>query len=73
MKYRDIDKFIARFALSKGYTVETARKRLLWKSLENERILVELVRVLRDRLDAGVWIGALGRTLDGKKKASNEV
>lgn len=73
MKYRDIDKFIARFALERGYTVETARKRLLWKSLENERILVELIRVLRDRLDAGVWIGALGGALDGKKKASNEV
>ena len=70
MKYKDVDKFIARFALEKGYTVETARKRLLWKSMENERILIELIRILKNRLDAGVWIGALGGTLiDEPRKA----
>jgi len=69
MKYRDIDKFIARFALERGYSIETARKRLLWRHLENERILTELIQVVRERLEKGV----LDRALDGKKEASNEV
>jgi hypothetical protein len=69
MRYRDIDRFIARFALSRGYTLETAKKRLLWKHLENERILTELLAIVRERLEKGV----LDRALDGKKEASNEV
>jgi len=69
MKYRDIDKFIARFALERGYSIETARKRLLWRHLENERILTELLQVVRERLEKGV----LDRALDGKKEVSNEV
>jgi hypothetical protein len=66
MRYRDIDRFIARFALSRGYTVETAKKRLIWRQLENERILIDLLKIVRERLDAGV----LDRALDGKKEAS---
>ena len=73
MKYRDLDRFIARFALSRGYTLETAKKRLLWRHLENERILTELLVIVRERLEKGVLDRALDKALDGKKKASNEV
>jgi len=73
MKYRDLDRFIARFALSRGYTLETAKKRLLWRHLENERILTELLVIVRERLEKGVLDRALDKALDGKKEASNEV
>jgi len=69
LRYRDVDRFIARFALSRGYNLETAKKRLVWKGLENERILTDLLKIVRERLEAGV----LDRALDGKKEASNEV
>jgi hypothetical protein len=59
MRYRDIDRFIARFALSRGYSLETAKKRLLWKHLENERILTDLLKIVRERLEAGVLDRAL--------------
>jgi len=66
MRYRDIDRFIARFALSRGYTLETAKKRLIWKHLENERILTDLLKIVRERLEAGVLDRAL---VDKPKKA----
>jgi hypothetical protein len=67
MRYRDIDRFIARFALSRGYTLETAKKRLIWKHLENERILTDLLKIVRERLEAGV----LDRALVDKPKKAN--
>ena len=72
MKYRDIDKFIARFALERGYSIETARKRLLWRHLENERILTELLMILKKRLEKGSWIGLLDMVKTGKSKKAKQ-
>jgi hypothetical protein len=61
IRYKDLDKFVARFALEKGYRLETARKKLLWMYMGNNRILIELLKTVREGVKT---IDVLGDTID---------
>ena len=61
MKKRELDRIIARYALEKGHTREMACKMLLSKYVENNRILIELLKTVREGVKT---IDVLGDMID---------
>lgn len=51
MRYKDIDKMVARFACENGYTMKTAYRKLLRRNMKAIRELLEIMKTTVIKLD----------------------